>query len=586
MGSLYKFSLEQLKTVYEALTLGQKSDAVTTWGVIKSITQFLDREETAQRKTNLETLEKSLRGLTPTEGTTPDSEETKTDQAKTPSPTGPNIQLKDLAEALKKKDFKIQGQIGEPGHKGELIFPSLATQIEQGLKKGHEETEIVAGVVKAISYGLPLRAYLEGRPKITLPQLRKVLRAHYKERGSVELYQELVSAAQLPQETSYDFIIRAMDLRQKVLFASQEDKSTLQYDTRLVQDTFFQTLMTGLEEFVRIYLQPDLEDPNTSDEVLLEKLTVAVARNQVRQKKRLLSGVPVEVLWDTGAEVFLVSLGWWKSHLPTTPLRSLSELLETDLKLEMANGSPLPYLGWVEIQVTLSPEQSLSVPFLVTPDYLSEPIIGCNVIEEFLHNARGSDSANVNVTMTAIFSKLQSHKITKLMSIIESNEPDHLCTVKVGRLNVVVPPCQTIGVRCSIYMGPVPEQMTTLFEPDLEQPWPSALTVHEAVVGVTKGSSGRVTIHVTNNSNKDVVLPKRTTLGHLQLVRSIFSSEHLQAESLGEVSTEREIGTQPSVGEISSITPMDTTSQEQEGWDPQCMWVCSLLNNNSELRTC
>lgn len=43
MGSLYKFSLEQLKTVYEALTLGQKSDAVTTWGVIKSIIQFLDR---------------------------------------------------------------------------------------------------------------------------------------------------------------------------------------------------------------------------------------------------------------------------------------------------------------------------------------------------------------------------------------------------------------------------------------------------------------------------------------------------------------------------------------------------------------
>lgn len=155
----------------------------------------------------METLEKSLRGLTPTEGTTPDSEETKTDQAKTPSPTGPNIQLKDLAEALKKKDFKIQGQIGEPGHKDELTFPSLAAQIEQGLKKGHEETEIVTGVVKAISYGLPLRAYLEGRPKITLPQLRKVLRAHYKEGGggAVELYQELVSAVQLPQETSYDF---------------------------------------------------------------------------------------------------------------------------------------------------------------------------------------------------------------------------------------------------------------------------------------------------------------------------------------------------------------------------------------------
>ena len=34
------------------------------------------------------------------------------------------------------KDFKISGQIGDPGQKGRLTFSSLARQIEHGLSKG------------------------------------------------------------------------------------------------------------------------------------------------------------------------------------------------------------------------------------------------------------------------------------------------------------------------------------------------------------------------------------------------------------------------------------------------------------------
>lgn len=42
-----------------------------------------------------------------------------------------------------RKDFKISGQIGEPGQKDKLTFSSLARQIESGLSKDYPESEII-----------------------------------------------------------------------------------------------------------------------------------------------------------------------------------------------------------------------------------------------------------------------------------------------------------------------------------------------------------------------------------------------------------------------------------------------------------
>ena len=73
------------------------------------------------------------------------------------------------------KDFKISGQIGEPGQRERLMFSSLAHQIENGLNRGHTEIEIVDAVIRAISPGLQLRSYLEGKPQLSLPTLRRIL---------------------------------------------------------------------------------------------------------------------------------------------------------------------------------------------------------------------------------------------------------------------------------------------------------------------------------------------------------------------------------------------------------------------------
>lgn len=191
------------------------------------------------------------------------------------------------APAVWHKEFKISGQIGDPGQKDRLTFSSLARQIEHGLLKGFPETEIVDAVIRAIVPGMQLRSYLEGKNDLTLPTLRRILRCHYQEKSATELYKQLSSEAQSVKETPQSFLIRTLDLRQKILFASQESESGLRYDPVLVQNMFLHTVMTGLlNDNIKRDLQPSLEQAGVSDELLFEKLNIACAYESERQDKK------------------------------------------------------------------------------------------------------------------------------------------------------------------------------------------------------------------------------------------------------------------------------------------------------------
>lgn len=120
------------------------------------------------------------------------------------------------------KDFKIADQIGESGQKDRLTFSSLARQIEHGRSKGVPELEIVDALMGAISPGMGLHSYLEGKANLTLPTPRRILRSHYQEKSATDLYKQLTSEVQGIKETPQNILIASLDLRQKILFASQK----------------------------------------------------------------------------------------------------------------------------------------------------------------------------------------------------------------------------------------------------------------------------------------------------------------------------------------------------------------------------
>lgn len=149
-------------------------------------------------------------------------------QGDTKSPKEGNVSLVDVKTALR-RDFKIMGVIGGEEQKDRLSFVSLVL-IDAGLEKGYKERDIIDAVNRAISPSLKLRSYLETMKELTLAKLRQMLRAHYKQKSGTELYQELTTMCQSPKETPQDFLIRALDLRQQVLFASQAEDGTVKYE--------------------------------------------------------------------------------------------------------------------------------------------------------------------------------------------------------------------------------------------------------------------------------------------------------------------------------------------------------------------
>ena len=98
----------------------------------------------------------------------------------------------------------------------------------------------------------------------------------------------LASVSQDVKETPQAFLMRALDLRQQILFACYEggDNSTLKYDTRHVQSLFLRSVETGLQdESIRTKIRPFLEDPDVEDELLIQQLNKAVSAENERLKK-------------------------------------------------------------------------------------------------------------------------------------------------------------------------------------------------------------------------------------------------------------------------------------------------------------
>ena len=189
---------------------------------------------------------------------------------------------------LFKKEFKISGIITDTSSPDQLSFTGLIRQINTGISKGYKPEEICEGVIRSIQPASLLRSYLETMSitDLTLPRLRKILRTHYKEKSSTELFQELSNLVQLPKEDTQSYLIRALNLRQKVLFASQELESALKYDPVLVQGVFLHVVENGLRnDNIRNKIRPVLSQAHVQDEELIHQITTAIIAEEERITK-------------------------------------------------------------------------------------------------------------------------------------------------------------------------------------------------------------------------------------------------------------------------------------------------------------
>lgn len=291
-----------------------------------------------------------------------------------------------------------------------------------------------------------------------------------------------------------------------------------------------------------------------------------------------MNGHPATVLFDTGSQVSIIDRAWAKVHIPSYAVRSLQELLETDLEVYAANGQPIPYDGWVELTVNLTgnddPNLTVQAPFLVSQLPLPQPLLGANVLEQVIKRQESSGTAVATVVslLRSAFG-MEEEQVKAIVNFIHVPQKTFCdpATVRVGRDNIVIPAGSTIHVWCRVPPNFDTSDPLVLYEPAEENPVLGQLSVGEGLLEIYHTRRPYVKVPISNHSKHEVTLPKRTPLGVIQHVTKILETDaaesHRADDALTKVTAEVNHITSPSITPTEPwIPPVDIShlSPEQQ----------------------
>ncbi|MCG8431316.1 MAG: reverse transcriptase family protein, partial [Candidatus Omnitrophica bacterium] len=275
-----------------------------------------------------------------------------------------------------------------------------------------------------------------------------------------------------------------------------------------------------------------------------------------------INGTSEEVLWDTGAQVCLVSTDWVGHRCLGGELRDLQELFEEEFVIRAADGQPMPFIGWVPVSVaTLLPSGSkcepLDVPLLVTEIPLDRPIIGYNVISEL-----------VKLGGQPVFVGKNNACVESVISTLKQNDDENFGSVRLAGRNVVIPPGSTSLVKCVVHTGPGSGGKVALFSPVEHLGRDGSLSVPQSVVRLGKGSTSVFNVYVSNHAYSPVSLKKGSFLCTLMPVKSVI---HLKPPEV----VQEDLEAKRKLQEV-RITEVSVSREAQlqnervsEAWDPE-----------------
>ena len=201
-------------------------------------------------------------------------------------------QVLDLIRALadtnisQRRQLKIIGVIGDSKDAKTINYINLLSQVTDAQASGFKDEEIARSIKKSVAANSHLRTYFDSVVTMPLKKMLSILRDFYQEKSASELFAELGQLCQNPTEKSTDFLLRAMQTRQRTTSAANAEGNL--YDYKLVQGTFIRTLKTGFrEESIRAQLTPFLDQNKPSDDsVLLREASLADLEFEEKLKKQ------------------------------------------------------------------------------------------------------------------------------------------------------------------------------------------------------------------------------------------------------------------------------------------------------------
>jgi hypothetical protein len=163
-----------------------------------------------------------------------------------------------------------------------------------------------------------------------------------------------------------------------------------------------------------------------------------------------LNNKKIQGLWDTGAMISLINRLFLEENFPDVTIHSISDFIGEGLTLTAANKSRIDIDGVAVLEFGVAEEGLFQVPFLVTSQEISSPIIGYNTIEHLVKNFR--HQMNLSESLCDLVETLSScEKANAMVNLIEKGTGiKELNSEAKLEKNVVVHPGCCEKVRCRI----------------------------------------------------------------------------------------------------------------------------------------
>ena len=146
------------------------------------------------------------------------------------------------------------------------------------------------------------------------------------------------------------------------------------------------------------------------------------------------------------------------------------------------------------------------------------------MIEEIISSS-SNDSDEKKTVLSSIqesFTNMPEHKASALIHLVyNSQTQNEVCDVKTTKRDFVIQKNTTVDVSCRANTGYLERHIPMIFEPSLPSTLPSGLSVRESVLTVKKGNAHILKLQMVNETNHDIMLPGRTPMGRLEMIRSV-----------------------------------------------------------------
>lgn len=234
-----------------------------------------------------------------------------------------------------------------------------------------------------------------------------------------------------------------------------------------------------------------------------------------------LAGKECNSLLDSGSQVTTVPKSFYDQNLSHLPIESLYELLE----IEAANGQDVPYLGYIEVNVTF-PKSALGVEIevptlaLIVPDMhstSSSVLIGTNTLDilyDLYSSAAPQDCQSLPYEYKVVL---------KTLEMRHRQQVD--CSLAVVRLSSKDPETISPG-QTKVLAGSVNCRMPdvgkwVVVETPKTSSLPGGIMVTNGLVSLPPHSPRCIPVILKNESDHDIIISPKSVIAELNAIQSV-----------------------------------------------------------------